>query len=82
MQRLPSKTQLDRLYVFTNKLVRLLEPQGYEFNVSMIERELHHDNMDDRSDEGFHEEVSWPPWTAGELRDLLTEEQSTSTTPP
>ena len=81
MERLPSKTQLDRLYVLTNKLVRLLELHGYEFDVSMFESERPHDDMDDRSDEGFHEGVSWPPWTASELRDILTEAQSTSTIP-
>jgi hypothetical protein len=81
MERLPSKTQLDRLYVLTNKLVRLLELHGYEFDVSMLESERPHDDMDARSDEGFHEEVSWPPWSASELRDILTEAQSISTSP-
>jgi hypothetical protein len=81
MDELPSKTQLDRLYVLTNKLIRLLELRGYVFDVSMLDSEQPPEDGDDRPDEGFHEEVSWPPWTASELRDILNETQNTCIPP-
>ena len=81
MDRLASKTQLDRLYILANKLVRLLGQQGYEFDVPMLDSERPPEDVDDRSDEGFHEDVSWPPLTARELRDILTETQSTRMPP-
>ena len=78
MNELPTKTQLDQLYFLTQKLSRYLQLQGYDC-VCESERTLAHKFMNEHSAEGFHTEVSWPPLQASQIKDMLTEAESTST---